>query len=184
MTEVSRAGSTLDIGPTLLHVLTGRPHSIGLGRSLLTPELNLVERMGDSIDQQLNDWKPSILQLWDVPDLKHGVKIKPNDQLVSLGNRSLQFPMLIDVDEDLGIKEIWFPDIDETIKQRVSNNRDVRGIWIDYCKDMDEIEENLPAQTFCLLVGSIGTKQFQIEPLLDDLDLSLDTIRERAYPKQ
>ncbi|HTV21662.1 MAG TPA: sulfatase-like hydrolase/transferase, partial [Polyangiaceae bacterium] len=63
-TEVRKPGTTLDIGPTVLHAL-GYEGEIGLGRNLLGSEPSLREQL-PHVDAALSSWRRELSEFWGV----------------------------------------------------------------------------------------------------------------------
>jgi phosphoglycerol transferase len=104
-TEIRKPGTTLDIGPTVLHAL-GYDGEIGLGRNLLGREGTLREAL-PSVDAALNGWRRELSDFWGV-SLDNGVAVNARGNGLTVGGRVLRMPAMLAFDEDLNV-DVFLP---------------------------------------------------------------------------
>lgn len=96
--RIAKPGTTLDIGPTVLHAL-GFQTSLGLGRDLLANERSLREQL-PNFTASLASWKDPISSFWGLSQLED-VVIDAAAKTISAGETSVSTPALITFDDDL-----------------------------------------------------------------------------------
>jgi phosphoglycerol transferase len=96
--RIAKPGTTLDIGPTVLHALGFRT-SIGLGRDLLGNEPSLRAEL-PNLTASLASWRDPISGFWGLSQLD-GVVIDAAAKAIKAGGTSVAAPALITFDEDL-----------------------------------------------------------------------------------
>ncbi len=99
--KIDRAGSVLDIGPTLLPFL-GYRGDIGLGRNLRDPTVSDRELATMRDDATLRSWGDAIEEFWDFPHIKDAITFTQEPPTVVIDHRRFSAPVLIELDEDFG----------------------------------------------------------------------------------
>lgn len=97
--QVSRLGSTLDIGVTLLPTL-GFKGRINLGRDLRDPASSESEIVHIQKKDTLLSWRSDIIRFWDFPRFKDSFSFDPKSALVKIDNRQFQAPVLVELAGD------------------------------------------------------------------------------------
>jgi phosphoglycerol transferase len=101
---IDKKGTTLDIGPTVLHAL-GYQAGLGLGRDLLGDEPSLLEALPD-FKESLAAWKEPLSGFWGFSRLED-VRINAVEKTIEAGGTTILAPALITFDEDLEA-EVFF----------------------------------------------------------------------------
>lgn len=96
--QIDKAGSTLDIGATLIDYLDiNDDKKLGLGRSLLRGMPTLVEEFTSKTDRALRVWREDMLALWEFPKLNDSLWIIKEDNL-QIGKNTARLPLIIGYD--------------------------------------------------------------------------------------
>ena len=103
--EISKPGTTLDIGPTVLHAL-GYDGEIGLGRDLLGRDTTLRESL-PNLDASLAGWRRELSDFWGI-SLHQGVAVQAREKRLTVGRRVLSAPALLAFDADLKV-DVFLP---------------------------------------------------------------------------
>jgi phosphoglycerol transferase len=101
---IDKRGTTLDIGPTVLHALGYRP-SLGLGRDLLGEEISLSETLPD-FKASLAAWKEPLSGFWGFSRLED-IEIRAAEKTIAAGGTTILAPALITFDDELEA-EVFF----------------------------------------------------------------------------
>lgn len=96
--RITKPGTTLDIGPTVLHALGFRT-SLGLGRDLLAEEPSLRTEL-PNFTAALASWKDPLSGFWGFSQLED-IVINAADKTIKAGGTSIMAPALITFDEEL-----------------------------------------------------------------------------------
>jgi hypothetical protein len=158
----SRAGSTMDIAPTVLELMGFDVAQWGLGRSLLREELTVMEREQDP-DGFLRTLHPAIAKFWDWPHLDDMV-VDTDQGSLMIGKRKISIPALLVLSRDRDIAEIHFDRdlhyrLSSTLPELAANDK---LIWIDHCRDIAVVDINGDntggdGKNFCLYAGSLNS---------------------------
>lgn len=92
-TQVVRAGSTLDVGATLLPFL-GYHGAIGLGRDLRDPSVSDEELRHLRQEDTLRSWSGELARFWEFPQLREGLTFSANPAVVTMDGRRFTPPLL------------------------------------------------------------------------------------------
>ncbi len=93
--EITKIGSALDIGPTLLPFL-GYEGEIGLGRDLVNGTSTAAET--EAIHRNLRFWRSDVALFWDYPRIEKEVSISPLSQTIAIDKKIYTLPALIRLD--------------------------------------------------------------------------------------
>lgn len=130
--RIDKPGTTLDVGPTVLHAL-GYRAQLGLGRDLLSDEASLIERIPD-FNAALTGWKRELSSFWGMSRLD-GIKIVPGAKVIELGGTSVRVPALITFDAELQPEVLFEFDIRKRLFDRVYRlPLDQPFVWIAGCR--------------------------------------------------
>jgi phosphoglycerol transferase len=97
--RVDRAGSTLDIGATVLRPL-GFEGRINLGRDLLDANTSESEIAHIQKTETLLSWRSELIRLWDFPRFKTTFSFEPKSARVKIDGREFQAPVLIELGDN------------------------------------------------------------------------------------
>lgn len=102
--QIDKAGSTLDIGATLIDYLDiNDDEKLGLGRSLLREMPTLVEEFTSKTDRALRVWREDMLALWEFPKLNDSLWIIKEDNF-QIGKNTARLPLIIGYDSSYNIR--------------------------------------------------------------------------------
>ena len=158
--KVSRPGSTLDTGVTLLNLMGFQVDGLGLGRDLLNKEKpTLVEKFADP-NVVLKKWRNDFFAFWEFPDIFNSFAVFPSQGKAIIDGRTVLLPVLIELDEDFKTESMKFyiqgPNLLESIAYYDSEQR---FVWL----DAGSIVKNLVSgfskypDAYCLFAGSLGS---------------------------
>ena len=105
---ISRPGSMLDVGATVVDMLGAEIEGLGFGRSLFGNTPTLVEQHEDP-SAYLRGHRAFLRDLWQFPDLRQGLMIGVNNSMLRMGKRFLQFPVLLQLTPELDIQDVFQP---------------------------------------------------------------------------
>ena len=161
--RIPKAGTTLDIGPTILdHLGLNMPY-LGLGRSLLGKEPTLMEsfKTPEAFNANILGWKEDLVHLWDMPKLGESFEVDPEQGKVRMAEQTLSLPMLVELDEGLNTKKVMFPEYFKPalwgyVAQLPEGSP---FLWIDQCRNVRVLDDGLPFDGLCLFAGKMGKSQ-------------------------
>lgn len=107
-TEIQKPGTTLDIGPTVLHAL-GYDGELGLGRNLLGSEMSLRAEL-PNLGAALKGWRRELSDFWGI-SLDSGVSVQAGEAgkaSLTVGGRVVRAPAMLAFDEDLNV-DVFLP---------------------------------------------------------------------------
>jgi phosphoglycerol transferase len=98
-TRIDRAGSTLDIGTTILPSL-GFKGRINLGRDLRDPATSDAELAHIQKTETLLSWRPEVIRLWEFPRFARSLSFDPASSMVNIDGRQFLAPVLVELGEN------------------------------------------------------------------------------------
>ena len=156
--RVTRRGSTLDIGPTLLPFL-GFRGAIGLGRDLRDPAVTeqQIEEIADAVDRGV--WREEIARFWEFPVLRRMITIDTdNARAVIDGDRTFWIPMLVRFDAAMETRFEFAWDLkgaDRAIVRSVSEMAEgTPFLLIDRCENVGSLGLDLGDAGWCVIAGT------------------------------
>lgn len=183
--EVAKKGSTLDIGPTLLHVL-GYEGRIGLGRDLLGTEYSLMNEL-DDLDNILRAWTPELTAFWQFPKIDKHIEVDVTIGTIKLDDRTFKLPVLVQFNDELetklGFSSYNSPNSANSyglIWDVFMLDMDTAFLWIDDCSIMHKIDTSLNEKGYCMMAGKMGTGRFVTSNINKKTVLRPDDLREIA----
>ncbi len=160
-------GLTIDIGSTILPYM-GYRGDIGMGRDLSKLKENPKERI-ENILNNLNNFRPYIMQFWSFPDIKENIKIDINKGKIFIDERGFEFPTLIEFNDKLETK-IYF-------EFNLPPHVDTDGYFflVDKCIHLEYLFD-IPADSSedCLLYGNNNENDYC--KLTSDVEFSIENI--------
>ena len=174
--KLVKAGSMMDIAPTILHLL-GYDTQLGLGRNLLGDEEPLITRLYP-IDDAIVGWRDSLSLLWNFPNIGETEKIEifPETRSVVINDRVFKFPILIELDAEgnsllrFGI-DTRSPNNIGLMKYVVKMGLGTPFLWIDECMVMQTMTIKLWGD-YCVFFGEAGTANVTYENLFKSIQIS------------
>ncbi|MGM0983734.1 MAG: sulfatase-like hydrolase/transferase [Pseudomonadota bacterium] len=161
--EVTRAGSQLDIAPTLLPLLGFDIEALGLGRNLLGEAPTFHEKHQGSHDA-LRALYPRLGGLWAYPDLARGLRVDSTNQQLVIGKRRIDYPVLLQVADD-GERVVGILQDEDYLSALDLLPENTGFIWVDACHRNTLMKES-PA-SHCLVAspaGDASAYQWPLEP--------------------
>lgn len=159
--EISRKGSTLDLGPTILRSM-GFSAELGLGRDLFSDDLTIVEEFNKP-GALVKGWRDDLLTFWSFPRVEEKITINAKDRSVSIDDRKLKTPILIQYDDKLQTKirfQIYNDAIHKTLIQHLSKfDPNDAFFMVDTCKKMKLQWGDFGESGLCYINGTLGSKK-------------------------
>jgi len=161
--QIAKAGSILDVAPTVLSYMGVEAPYFGLGRDLMGNEQTLVERFGgpDPASEVLKGWRRELETLWDYPNVGHGLAINTDKHRIEIGNRVIGIPALIELTGTGKTDTIRFGSEANTLSEDVYNmDSDEIFIWVDRCHRVNSLNNETGSKGYCAFLGSLSGSQF------------------------
>jgi len=187
---IAKTGTTLDLSATVASLIGGDINAMGFGRNLLTDSPTLAETSPDW-HKELRSYRPFLSSLWNFPQVYSGLMIDTELGKVSLGPQALKLPVVIQLNDTLGVKEVLFDFFDDNgLRTRIEQFDDTqRFVWVDACAEvMPIVDANMRTvhTPYCLVMGSLAADKLTLSSLQADLLLfsihDADTFRGRFAP--
>jgi len=177
--RVSRTGSTLDIGATLLPFL-GFEGDVGLGRNLLDTSESDEEIV--YIQNNVRSWKESIARFWALPRITRDVVIDPGTQTLLIGDRSFRVPALVELDSYLNTSiKFQFDTLSKAnlYEQVQMLGTDTPYLLIHRCAHLNGIYGDIGDTGYCLVAGR--GEQVSVRVLEGETRYSAEEVKELTY---
>ena len=176
--KIKTAGSTLDIGTTLLPFI-GYTGSIGLGRNLLNGTEPEEDRI--FIHANLMKWKKPITEFWDFPKIENSLEINIGNRIVRIDNRKFRMPIFIELNTKLEstLKFEFNKSSDHMslVQHRKALGKNKYFLLIDECKNVRELDNTLGGNGLCFLAGQ-GNKYTKIAKLDKNITYTANELRQ------
>jgi len=183
--DVNKKGSTFDVGCTLLNLLNLKTERLGLGRDLLDDNARtFVERFPNHYDE-LHSQKSYFLRLWNIQQIKENIVIS-NQRINFDDDDFCKIPAIVKLNDQAETEEIIFSF--STRKKCLEDikefDADQPFVWVDKCLSVRELDNTLPSEGYCALIGSLnGTHNLSFsidEPRTISKQEILNIIRENT----
>jgi hypothetical protein len=177
--RIDKAGTTLDVGATVLHAL-GYRASLGLGRDLLADEKSLREELPD-FSSALASWKEPLSGFWGFSRLED-IEINAAEKTIEAGGTTILAPALIAFDEELQA-EVFFEFHTRQTKLPDYVYRLPLGkpfVWVVDCaraRGYTDIEGSLAKGELCLIVGRRGARPVSSQKVGAAMEIEEDQLR-------
>lgn len=175
--HINKGGSTLDIGPTLFQMMGVKMAGFGLGRSLLRPEKNLVQKGGSA--NRLLRLQQDINKLWQFPKVSEGLMVFEDNKEIHLeaGGRKIQAPALFQVSQSGRVTSITCDAKNATglTDYLLELEADTPFVWVDDCQEVQVIlsrETESAEEGLCVAIGKLGAESILIETVVNETELS------------
>lgn len=165
--EINKPGALIDVAPTLLSVLGANIEGFGFGRNLLANEPTFTNSL-DEFNLFLASQRSFFSSLWSFPQIKNGLIIDVESSQVKLGNRVIDYPALIVLNESLNVDEIVFSSLEESlIEYIIGFEFDKRFIWVDSCSNTGHLilSNSKDQNDTCVFYGSLGSNEISLTKL-------------------
>ncbi|MEE9542464.1 MAG: sulfatase-like hydrolase/transferase, partial [Thermodesulfobacteriota bacterium] len=152
---IKKAGSTLDIGTTLLPFI-GYKGEIGLGR-----DLTLKSSDFKYILDRLGAWRPYFANFWNFPKVRDHIEVNLSRKTIKIDKRTFKAPVLVKFDEDLQTTLLF-----EFNKAKVHKNlidharllaeKNSAFLMVDSCTNISKLDASFGSTGGCIVVGKNG----------------------------
>jgi len=174
--SINKIGSMFDVTPTVLSLVGTDILGLGLGRNLFFE--NSLSNNEIGIENIVSRNRNKILSLWSFPQIDMNFNINIQNKKINFGERSIDLPALILLDNNNKVEEIMFDFYNANPLPRKVNELDDKQsfIWVDTClrikafKNLTSVKET---PDFCSLVGIKGKQDFK---LFEDLTYLTDDL--------
>ena len=172
---MSKPGSSFDVGTTLLNQMGIPLAGIGLGRDLLSDTPSLINA-DPSLDDIILQNAGFMTSLWSYPQLNDGIIVDIENRELKLGDRTVSFPVLFTLHEDISVSEANFDFYyGYPLTEKAGNLWfDERFFWVDTCakvKTIARLAPDAPGQ-YCAVAGMLGGKNLQVTQLAQADEIS------------
>ncbi|MHC4412767.1 MAG: sulfatase-like hydrolase/transferase [Planctomycetota bacterium] len=153
-----KAGSTLDIAPTVLSMLGYDVPSFGLGRDLLRSKATLFEQVKEP-SKTLKGWTQQLAGFWNYPVIKDGILIDSKRKHIRIADRVIKAPALLTLAENMVIENIKFEFFShkKLISYVNEMHSDTPLLWVDSCQKLKLFNRKVASTEFCLFAGRLGS---------------------------
>lgn len=176
--RVHTPGTTLDIGPTVLHAL-GYQGQLGLGRNLLGDEPTLRQQLPD-LRAAIGGWRRDLAGFWGMNELT-SVKVRPDQRTLEAGGTTLRIPVLITFDESWNADVFFEFDNTKELSDYVAELAPGTPFtWVGQCDKVNgyvaEAGQQAPAGN-CILAARRGARPAFLESVDRDTELARSDLR-------
>ena len=174
--SINKIGSMFDVTPTALSLVGTDILGLGLGRNLFFEDSLSNNQIG--IENIISRNRNKILSLWSFPQIDTNFNINTQNKKINFGERSIDLPALILLDNNNKVEEIMFDFYNANPLPRKANELDHKQsfLWIDTCLRIKAFKNLTPVKEtsdLCALVGIKGKQDFKlfedVTYLTDDL---------------
>ena len=163
---ITKTGTTLDLSATVTSLIGGEISAMGFGRNLLSDSPTLAETSPDW-HKELRSYRPFLSSLWNFPQVYSGLIIDTELGSASLGPQALRLPVVIQLNETLGVQEVLFDFFDaDGLRKRIEQFDDTqRFLWVDACSEvMPIVDRKLRTvhTRYCVVMGSLATEKLTV----------------------
>ena len=167
--KITKPGTTLDMGPTLINLMGGTLTGLGFGRDLLTEEPTLAGTYLN-LAKYLKSHRGFLRTLWDFPQIFLGAQIDPEAKTIQLEEQNLKLPIALKLNNSLQVEDVMFDFSGRTrLQERIEKlDEDQRFLWVDTCLEIAPLlasNQRILANDFCLSLGTLGARQIFVQPL-------------------
>lgn len=162
---ISKTGSMLDIGPTVLSKL-GIKTDFGLGKNLLKEE-SLFSSFKD-LNKKLLSWREEILKFWQFAILGRHYTIDKINKKIHIGLQSYKIPILVKIKNDETIRPIFeFNSPKDLNEYFLKFDPKQKFIWVDQCNKINYLFDLNFTAKLCTLQGSLSNPKIEAVSLKD-----------------
>ena len=177
---VDKAGSSFDVGVTMLNQMGIPMEGLGLGRNLMDDTQSLIEAEV-SLDDIINQSAGFFSSLWSYPQLDDGVIANLGEKVLRLGDRSVDFPVLFTLNDDYSVNEANFDFYDGYPLPEKARNLWFYELffWMDSCENIKTIAPAAVPQAagFCAAAGALGSGEIKVFGLAEGGEISFAELR-------
>ena len=167
--EVTKPGTTLDMGPTLINLMGGTLPGLGFGRDLMADVPTLAGTYLN-LAKYLRTHRGFIRTLWDFPQIFLGAQLDLEAKTIQLEEQSLKLPIALKLNNSLEVEDVMFDFSGRTRLQERIEKLDVhqRFLWVDTCQEIAPLlaaNKRTFRAGYCLAYGTLGAGQVFVHPL-------------------
>ena len=167
--EVTKPGTTLDMGPTLINLMGGTLPGLGFGRDLMADVPTLAGTYLN-LAKYLKTHRGFIRTLWDFPQIFLGAQLDLETKTIQLEEQSLKLPIALKLNNSLEVEDVMFDFSGRTRLQERIEKLDVhqRFLWVDTCQEIAPLlaaNKRTFRAGYCLAYGTLGAGQVFVHPL-------------------
>jgi len=178
---VAKTGSSFDVGTTLLNAMGIEFEGIGLGRNLMSDAESLITAT-PSLDDLILENTGFLTSLWSYPQLNDGVIIDTVKTELQLGDRSVTFPVLFTLSEDMAVEVANFDFYDGyPLPEKAANLWFYqRFFWVDSCARIKTLAVATPedAGQYCAAAGALGSENIKVMALAQNDEIAFSELAE------
>lgn len=158
--KIDSLGSMLDITPTILPFI-GYEGKIGFGRDLSKRNESTEEIL--ELQKSFGRFRHYLLEFWSFPKIEHSLGIDIQEKKVYLDNRKFDYPILIELNENLETKLKFGFDTPEEfgLISHINSKNEEYFILIDSCEEISTITSEKVGRRLCLFAGTLENNQIK-----------------------
>jgi sulfatase-like protein len=175
--RVDKPGTTLDVGPTVLHAL-GYHAKLGLGRDLLGGEPTLREQLPD-VAGAIGEWRRDLSSFWGLSELR-SLKILVDSRTLEAGDTTLRIPALILFDDALQSEVFFEFDNTKDLSEYVAELKQGQSfVWVAPCNRQKGFVPAMDGQLAgdCVIASKRGARPVIADPIAASAELSEEDLR-------
>ncbi len=151
---ISKPGSMLDVGPTILHKL-GIETDLGLGRNLFNKESLFI--VFKNFNKKLSSWRNKILEYWNFPKLSDSYHVNLTDMKINIANHSYKLPVLLKIENNYELIPIFEFDSVKKLSSYIQKFQPTQKfIWIDRCHKINFLLSEKHNGELCISQGTLS----------------------------
>jgi phosphoglycerol transferase len=166
---ISKRWTTLDIWPTTLSAMGFDVNNLGLWVNLLNNNIKTIEK--EYNDFTFPKWKKEYESFWKYPSIKNWLTINIIDKKISFLEKSIEFPTLIHISNNIEIERILWPDKYSPTSLIQKIPEDFNSLYVDSCNKIDTSKKG----TCILYTDSSWNKK--INTVKNNTTISINTIK-------
>lgn len=180
--KIEEPGALIDVAPTLLGILGADIDGLGFGRNMLLNKPSLTASSED-VSTMLSTHRGFVSSLWSFPQIKDGLIADFKKNKIHLGGRTLSYPAIIVLNEDLSVHEVRFEFYSpEKLTDQIKKlSFDQRFIWIDQCQKVSALSithEQAAESDLCISMGAMGANNISVAALSAGTELPYKEIKQ------
>lgn len=177
---IDTPSAMIDMPSTLLGLLNVNIEGLGFGRNVLSHPTLIMEN--SDLDTFLSNHRSFISNLWSFPQINHGLLADIKNNQILLGERSIQLPAILTLNEKLEVEEVRFEaNSPHTLVDQVMGfDRDQHFIWADRCQKLAALSttpKSVKHNNYCAAMGAIESDVIKVVDITSNPKLSYKKIK-------
>lgn len=166
---INNKWSSFDIWATVLSYMWFKVENLWLWVNLLWENKTIKEKYKGIV---LQKYQKNYEAFWSYPSIKNWFETDVFNKKISLGDKNIEFPVLIKLNNDFEIdKLLWFDwDNPKTLKESIPKN--INSIYIDTCAEMNYLWSNN-----CILFTKSNWDE-EVKELVSNKNFSIEEIKD------